>query len=113
MTVSLTVTAVNDAPIAASDSYTVDQGTVLNIAVPGVLGNDTDLERRSSPRCSSPVRCRGTLTLNANGSFVYTPAASFNGLDSFTYGPETGQRLFRTSDGVDYRQQRWATGSST
>ena len=93
VTVSLTVTAVNDAPIAASGSYTVDQGTVLNIAVPGVLGNDTDLERQilTAVLVTSPMR--GTLTLNANGSFVYTPAASFNGLDSFTYRARDGSAL--------------------
>ena len=32
----------------------------------------------------------GTLTLNANGSFTYTPAANFNGSDSFTYRASDG-----------------------
>ena len=35
---------------------------------------------------------QGTLTLNANGSFSYTPAANYNGSDSFTY---------RASDGLE------------
>src|SRR5206468_4073755 len=32
----------------------------------------------------------GALTLNANGSFTYTPAANFNGSDSFTYKANDG-----------------------
>ncbi len=32
----------------------------------------------------------GTLTLNADGSFSYTPAANFNGSDSFTYRASDG-----------------------
>ena len=32
----------------------------------------------------------GTLTLNADGSFTYTPAANFNGTDSFTYRANDG-----------------------
>ena len=32
----------------------------------------------------------GTLTLNADGSFTYTPAANFNGTDSFTYKANDG-----------------------
>ena len=34
----------------------------------------------------------GTLTLNSNGSFTYTPTANYNGADSFTYRPTTGRR---------------------
>src|SRR5262249_45723624 len=37
-----TVTAVNHAPVANADSYSVDQDTVLNVAAAGVLANDTD-----------------------------------------------------------------------
>ena len=44
-TVSITVAAVNDVPIAVNDSYTTDQGTVLTIAAPGVLGNDSDVDQ--------------------------------------------------------------------
>jgi VCBS repeat-containing protein len=33
----------------------------------------------------------GTLTLNPDGSFIYTPNASFSGTDSFTYYADDGQ----------------------
>lgn len=41
-TVSITVTPVNTAPLAADDAYTTDEDTVLNVASPGLLRNDTD-----------------------------------------------------------------------
>ncbi len=40
---------------------------------------------------------QGTLTLNADGSFVYTPAANFNGAVSFTYTVTDGGARVRPS----------------
>ena len=57
----------------------------LVVATPGVLGNDTD---RDSPSLTTQVvtgPAHGTLVLNANGAFTYTPAAGFFGTDEFTY----------------------------
>ena len=45
-TVTITVTAVNDAPVAANDSYSTAEDVVLSVVAPGVLGNDTDARRR-------------------------------------------------------------------
>ena len=42
--VSITVASVNDAPVAINDSYPATEDTPLSIAVPGVLGNDTDAD---------------------------------------------------------------------
>src|SRR5205823_1711289 len=41
-TVSITVTAVNDAPVAANDAYSTNEDTALNVAAAGVLANDSD-----------------------------------------------------------------------
>ncbi len=83
-TVSITVNAVNDAPVANNDSYTVNEDTTLNVSAPGVLGNDTDVEGTAlSAVVVGPAN--GTLTLNANGSFTYRGRPNFNGTDSFTY----------------------------
>src|SRR5205814_1508585 len=85
-TVTMTVTAVNDVPVAANDAYSVNEDTTLAIAAPGVLGNDTDPDAgdtRTAVLASGPAN--GTLTLNADGSFTYTPSLNFNGTDSFTY----------------------------
>ena len=34
----------NDAPVAADDSYSTDEDTALVVAAPGVLANDSDLD---------------------------------------------------------------------
>src|SRR5207237_800929 len=40
----LTVNPVNDAPVAVPDAYTTNEDTLLTVAAPGVLGNDTDVD---------------------------------------------------------------------
>ncbi len=85
-TVSITVNAVNDAPTAVADSYSTNEDTPLNVAASGVLGNDSDSDTGdtlSAVLVSGPSH--GTLSLNANGSFSFTPAANYNGPDSFSY----------------------------
>ena len=76
----------NTPPNAAADAYSVNEDTTLNINAPGVLGNDTDGENNSLTAVvqTSPANA-ASFTLNANGSFSYTPTANFNGADSFTY----------------------------
>jgi len=86
ITVTLAVAAVNDAPVAVTDSYTVNEDATLTVNVAdGVLSNDTDVEgdARTAEVVTNPAH--GTLTLNANGSFTYTPTANYSGADSFTY----------------------------
>jgi len=85
----------NTAPLAVADSYTTDEDTVLRITGGrGVLANDTDEEGDDlSVAATRPETLpeHGTLALNADGSFAYTPAANFNGTDSFTYKANDGQ----------------------
>ena len=83
--VSLTVAAVNDAPVARADTYAVDEDAVLAIAAPGVLGNDSDVERDALTARLVAGPAKGTLVLRADGSFTYTPARDFHGEDSFRY----------------------------
>lgn len=86
ITVTLTVAAVNDPPVAVADSYTVNEdGTLTLDAAAGVLSNDTDVEgdAKTAEVVTNPAH--GTLTLNANGSFTYTPAANYFGSDTFAY----------------------------
>jgi VCBS repeat-containing protein len=89
-TIVITVTAVNDAPIAVGESYSALANSTLSIPASGVLGNDTDAENDAivSQLISAPAH--GSLTLNANGSFLYTPAAGFGGADSFSYVASDG-----------------------
>jgi VCBS repeat-containing protein len=93
-TVTITVTPVNDPPVGLADAYTTTQGAALTVnAADGVLKNDTDVDHPASAlsAVSATTPGNGTVTLNANGSFTYTPTALFSGATTFTY---------RVSDGV-------------
>ncbi len=89
-TVNITISAVNDAPVAADVGYSVDQDTTLGVTAPGVLSNDTDVDGGSLTVVLVSGTSNGSVTLNADGSFLYTPNAGFNGSDSFTYTANDG-----------------------
>ena len=78
--------------MAANDAYTTDEDTPRTVTAPGVLGNDSDVDSVSLTAVLVTGPAHGTLTLNADGSFTYTPAANFNGSDSFTYKANDGPR---------------------
>ncbi|MCA1683566.1 MAG: cadherin-like domain-containing protein, partial [Actinobacteria bacterium] len=59
--------------------------TPLTVGAPGVLANDTDADGGILTAGSASNPPGGSVTLNANGSFTYTPDAGFSGTDSFTY----------------------------
>src|SRR5262249_55247264 len=60
------------------------------VAAPGVLGNDSDVDGDALRAALVSGPAHGALTLNADGSFTYTPAAGFRGTDSFTYRASDG-----------------------
>ena len=92
-TVTITVGAVNDAPVAAADSYTATEEPALSVpsscGIPpeGLLCNDTDVE--SDPLTAELVSdaAHGSVVLAPDGSFTYMPVADYRGPDSFTYRP--------------------------
>ena len=57
---------------------------------PGLLANDSDPEGGALTAVKVANPTRGTVTVNANGSFTYTPNANYNGPDSFTYRVSDG-----------------------
>ena len=77
-------------PVAVNDDYTTDEDITLNVAAPGVLDNDTDPNNDPLTAVLVDDVTNGTLTLNTDGSFSYTPNANFNGSDSFTYKANDG-----------------------
>ncbi|XQW85201.1 Ig-like domain-containing protein [Thalassotalea piscium] len=83
--VSITVNSTNHAPIAANDSYILDENG--NLQGSTVLVNDTDPDDDVLTVSKTPISnvVNGVLNLKSDGSFTYTPKANYNGTDSFIY----------------------------
>ena len=85
----LTVHAQNSAPIGNNDDYTIGFNVTRDIPESnGLLINDTDLNGTAGLRINTtPISdvSSGSLTLNSDGSFSYTPNNNFIGTDSFPY----------------------------
>lgn len=85
-TVTINVSAVNDAPTALDDHYTLDQDMLLNSTFAnGVLANDSDIDGDAIAATVVTAPTHGTVTLGNDGSFTYTPNPGFSGADNFTY----------------------------
>ena len=89
-TVTITVAAVNDAPVADDEEYSLDEDSSLDVVVPGVLGNDSDIDGDTITAKLVDGPAHGSLTLNADGSFSYVPDKDFHGTDWFTYVADDG-----------------------
>ncbi|MDO7086205.1 Ig-like domain-containing protein, partial [Pseudocolwellia sp. AS88] len=84
-TLTLTVTGGNDDPIASADNPTTDE----DLAVNGVVSaTDTEADTLTFALTAAPTN--GTVIVNADGSYVYTPNDNFNGTDTFTVTVEDG-----------------------
>jgi adhesin/invasin len=72
-------------PTATNDAYAATAGVTLNEPAPGVLANDSDVDGDPLSAAVQSGPSHGSLTLNANGSFAYTPDPLYFGQDLFTY----------------------------
>ena len=90
-TVTITVAPVNDAPSATADFFAALADRTLNVAAPGVLGNDSDVDGDSLTAVKVNSPAHGVVTLGADGGFSYTPADGYVGPDAFTYRASDGQ----------------------
>jgi VCBS repeat-containing protein len=106
VTVTITVSEVNDAPVAGADAATTTQDAATS---GNVLTNDTDPDNTdgipgnedtlvvsavngSAAGVGAPVgTSHGSVTVNADGSFSYTPDLGYFGGDSFTYTISDGR----------------------
>src|SRR5262249_30660286 len=86
-TVGISVAPVNDAPVAQNDTTATNEDTAVS---GNLLANDSAIHghRFTEVLVTAPVH--GSLTLNADGSFTYTPSANYNGPDSFSYKANDG-----------------------
>ena len=77
--------AANNRPVAVNDHYATTVDQPLAVPSPGLLGHDLDADGDSltAELFSGPQN--GTVVLNTDGSFLYTPASGFQGRDSFIY----------------------------
>jgi VCBS repeat-containing protein/ELWxxDGT repeat protein len=97
-TVTVTISGkggvVNGAPIAQADAFTTGEDVALtgNVLADNGAGADADPDGDALTVNTTPVAgpANGTLVLNADGSFTYTPNADFHGTDSFTYEVSNG-----------------------
>ncbi|ALD22278.1 hypothetical protein AM218_14985 [Hymenobacter sp. DG25A] len=82
-TFTINITPVNDAPVAMKDTGTVNEDSALYGG--SVVANDTDVDDATLTAVLVTGPAHGSLTLNPDGSYTYTPATNYNGPDSFTY----------------------------
>ena len=80
----------NVAPEAIGNIYEASEDVALTISGPGVLGNDIDADGATLIAALVTGPTNGTVVLNSDGSFTYTPDADFFGADSFTYKANDG-----------------------
>ena len=97
---TITVSAVNDPPIANNDSAATGLNTLLTAAL-SLLSNDTDVDSDTLSLVSSddpvtypfdlPTANGGTVTVTASdGSYRYVPPNDFTGVDAVTYTVSDG-----------------------
>ncbi len=85
ISVTVTVSPVNDIPVAVNDQASTNEDTPVDI---DILDNDIDIDNDLTPGsvviATSPIH--GTIAINpVTGLVTYTPEADFAGNDSFTY----------------------------
>jgi hypothetical protein len=87
--VSITVTSVNDPPVAEDDSISTFEDTP--VVVIDVLANDTDIDKDELIILGVTQGRNGSVTINANNMLIYKPRRNFFGTDSFTYTVSDGR----------------------
>jgi hypothetical protein len=82
---------VNHAPVANGDGYSLVANAPLTVPAAGVLANDSDPDGDPITAVFVSGPAHGSLALNTDGSFIYTPVVGYTGGDSFTYKANDGQ----------------------
>ena len=91
-TATVTITGSNDTPTAVVDTVFGDEDAA--VITGNVLDNDADPDSTDTLTASlveGEGPSHGTITVNTDGTFSYTPEDNFNGTDSFTYQVSDGQ----------------------
>lgn len=93
-TVSIDVFLPNQPPVAVNDTFTTPYQTSFSGTV---ATNDSDPEGGALTFAVTTQPASGTVVMQANGSFIYTPAAGFSGQITFTYTVTDAQGLTATA----------------
>ncbi|MEW6256474.1 MAG: Ig-like domain-containing protein [Pseudomonadota bacterium] len=96
-TVNLALTAINDVPVAATDTFTAPEDSTVTLLP---LANDSDpegtlltisaIDGSAIATGQTVAVTNGSVTLNANGTLTFTPTTNYNGAISFTYTVSDG-----------------------
>jgi hypothetical protein len=89
-TVTIIISHVNHTPIANNDQYFINEHTSINsiwldVAAPGVMGNDNDPDNDTLTTVVDTYTAHGLMQLNPDGSLSYLPDMNWYGVDTFTY----------------------------
>ena len=84
--VNVTITAVNDAPVATADSQTTNEDTLVNL---NVLSNDSDVDG-DTLTVSTATAPNGSVAIQSDQTLNYTPNPNFNGTDTISYSIDDG-----------------------
>ena len=89
-TVTVDVTAVNDAPNTAGNSASISEDTAVTVLASTLLANDSDIDGDTLSISGVSNAVNGAVALDGNGDVVFTPAADFNGAATFDYTVSDG-----------------------
>ncbi|HWI60887.1 MAG TPA: Ig-like domain-containing protein, partial [Symbiobacteriaceae bacterium] len=84
-TVTITVGNANDPPVSEDKEYSTDEDVPLVVTVPGLLRDAIDPDGDPVTAIKTGDPAHGTVSVNPDGSFTYTPALNYFGSDSFTF----------------------------
>ncbi len=89
------INAINDAPVMDPKAVTTNEDTSVGGSV---TATDIDSETITYSKAGDPAH--GTVTVDADGSFTYTPSANYTGADSFDVRVSDGETVNGTSTGT-------------
>jgi len=85
----VTVTQVNNAPVAVDESATTSED--IRVAL-SVRANDTDVDGDALAVTSVTAPTNGSVVIVGDTTMTYTPNAGFGGPDTFTYMVSDGHK---------------------
>jgi len=85
-TINVTITGLNDAPVAVADAVATTRDTVLTLTAASLLANDRDIDSGDILSLIGVGNAvNGSVTINDSGNVVFTPGTGFTGNASFSY----------------------------